>query len=94
MDERIGNVEQSVVRLEVEMAHLQVGVAKILDNQDRNHRCLRKALYGSLEHPGLIVRTDRLEGWRKRQGKFIAVLFTVTLPLAIARAWGLFTGGS
>tara|TARA_R110002095_G_C4251957_1_gene240459 strand:- start:49596 stop:49880 length:285 start_codon:yes stop_codon:yes gene_type:complete len=93
MEDRIANVEQMLARLEVKADHLDDGMERVLENQERSHVTLQRALHGDLEHPGLVVKTDRLEGWRKRQTKFIATLFTVTLPLALSRGWEIMTGG-
>lgn len=92
MEDRIGNVERALARLEVKADHLDASMERVLSNQERSHANLQKALHGDIEHPGIIVKTDRLEGWRKRQGKFIATLFVVTLPLALSGAWNLMRG--
>jgi len=94
MEDRIANVEKALARLEVKADHLDSGMSKVLENQERSLATIQRALHGDFDHHGLVVKTDRLEGWRKRQTKFIATLFTVTLPLALSALWDMANGGT
>lgn len=92
MEDRMANVEQSLARIEVRAAHLEKRIEEILENQRVNHLTLHKALHGTGDTPGLVVRVDRLDGWHKRQARAIGLLLTVTLPLLAARVWDMVTG--
>lgn len=93
MEDRLSNVEQSLARIEVRAEVLERRLAEVLDKQDRNHQCLARALHGTGDTPGLVVRVDRLEGWHKRTAKTMVMLFTVMLPLVGARLWDALSGG-
>lgn len=93
MDHEINTVKQSLTRLEVEVAHIQADILEVLKQQEQLNTCLRYAMHGTPKYPGLMVRTDRLEGWRKRQTQLLVLMFTVVCPLAFSRVWEAIAAG-
>lgn len=85
MEDRLGNVEQSLARLEVK-------VELLLANQQVHHSVMQRALHGTGDSPGIVVRVDRIEEWRSRANKLTALMLAAVLPLVGQAAMGALRG--
>lgn len=94
MSDNEADTAAALARLESTVEHLDTRIGQLLEGQRMNHRCLNKALHGTGDTPGLVLRVDRVEQWRSRHGKLVGLLLTAVLPLALMRAWDSFTGGA
>lgn len=92
MDDRIANIEQALARLEVRAAHLEEGMTKVLAGQMKQQRTLERALHGTGDSPGLVLRTDRIEQWKARHAKMAVIILGALVPLVAVKVWALVVG--
>jgi hypothetical protein len=93
-DDKQTEMAEALVRLEEKVEHLGTRISTLLDGQRQNFQCLNRALHGTGDTPGLVVRVDRVEQWRARHGRLVGLLLTAVLPLVAVRVWDAFKGGA
>lgn len=90
MEHRFNKVEQSLARLEERAAHTNQRIEELLERQTRTHKCLHRALHGTTDNPGLMVRVDRLENKSRTMARIMLLVCTAFLPVLGVKLWDLF----
>lgn len=92
MEDRLIGLERATARIEVQITNADSRLTEIIRTQAETKSMLVRALHGSNGDPGLVVRVDRVEEWKKRITKLNVLLIGSVLPLVASAAWGMFRG--